>query len=91
MTTEQKIPDDVMKAAREVYDAGLENGFRAATIRIIARAILAERQAREDEIRQLRDENGALLDLVARAQQLIPDRFTSWHNFAASILTGDAS
>ncbi|MNW04618.1 hypothetical protein D3C71_2007270 [compost metagenome] len=38
------IPEDIMRAARTVYDDALADGFRAGSVATIARAILAERQ-----------------------------------------------
>jgi len=39
-----EIPDDVMDAARDVYSKASDDGFRVFSIKIIARAILAERE-----------------------------------------------
>lgn len=39
-----EFPDDIMGAARDAYADALKDSFRAGSVKIIARAIMAERQ-----------------------------------------------
>ena len=51
------IPDRVMQEAHDVYKEAAQDGFRAGSIKIIARAILeAEERGRKEENDRLRRE-----------------------------------
>ena len=51
-----EIPDDIMKSAHAVYDAALSDGFRSGSIKIIAKAILSERQRQTEVMEEVRKE-----------------------------------
>ena len=50
-----EFPDDIMGAARDAYADALKDSFRAGSVKIIARAIMAERQRCADIARASRN------------------------------------
>ena len=63
-----EFPDDIMGAARDAYADALKDSFRAGSVKIIARAIMAERQRCADIARKRRDK-WALFNANARENE----------------------